>query len=453
MRRAALALCAALAACAPAAAPVAVARGAVAAEALPPMRRFDGPPARVPVPGNAQLARDVLALSFALETGRPLATFTRFEGPVTIAVEAVGGPVPPTLGPDLSDLLARLEREAGIATRRAAPGEMASITVSALPRATLEREARGAACFVIPGVAGWTDWRARRGSPATDWTRLAARTRATVFLPSDVAPQEIRDCLHEEVAQALGPLNDLYRLPSSVFDDANMHVALTAWDMLVLRATYDPALRSGLSRAQVAAALPAILARLNPRGEGRDAGPVAEADAGWTRDVSAALAPDTAGRARIARAAGAVARARAAGWEDTRTALSLLAYGRAVAPVDREAALAALLEAGDRYRAISGEGVQTARVALHVAAISLSRGQASAALAQVDRALPAARGAQDAALVATLLLLRAQALAETGRDAEAVRARAEGLAFGRYGFGDRDLHLRAAEVAGLAPAA
>ncbi len=169
---------------------------------------------------------------------------------MTIAVEAVGGPVPPTLGPDLADLLARLEREAGIATRRAAPGEMASITVSALPRATLEREARGAACFVIPGVAGWADWRARRGSPATDWTRLAARTRATVFLPSDVAPQEIRDCLHEEVAQALGPLNDLYRLPSSVFDDANMHVALTAWDMLVLRATYDPALRSGLTRAR-----------------------------------------------------------------------------------------------------------------------------------------------------------------------------------------------------------
>jgi len=33
------------------------------------------------------------------------------------------------------------------------------------------------------------------------------------------SPQEVRDCLHEELAQALGPLNDLYRLPDSVFND------------------------------------------------------------------------------------------------------------------------------------------------------------------------------------------------------------------------------------------
>jgi hypothetical protein len=60
-----------------------------------------------------------------------------------------------------------------------------------------------------------------------------------VFIPSDVSPQEVRDCLHEEVAQALGPLNDLYRLPDSVFNDDNFHAVLTGFDMLILRTYYD----------------------------------------------------------------------------------------------------------------------------------------------------------------------------------------------------------------------
>ena len=79
----------------------------------------------------------------------------------------------------------------------------------------------------------------------------------------------MRDCLHEELAQALGPLNDLYRLSDSVFNDDNMHTVLTGFDMLILRVFYSPALRSGMTRAEVAARLPAILAQLNPAGQSR----------------------------------------------------------------------------------------------------------------------------------------------------------------------------------------
>ena len=52
----------------------------------------------------------------------------------------------------------------------------------------------------------------------------------------------MRDCLHEELAQALGPLNDLYRLPNTVFNDDNFHSVLTGFDMTILRATYAPGL-------------------------------------------------------------------------------------------------------------------------------------------------------------------------------------------------------------------
>ena len=72
----------------------------------------------------------------------------------------------------------------------------------------------------------------------------------------------MRDCLHEEFAQALGPLNDLYRLPNSVFNDDNVHTVLTSFDMLILKITYAPSLKSGMSRTQVQARLPAILKKL-----------------------------------------------------------------------------------------------------------------------------------------------------------------------------------------------
>lgn len=453
-RRAALLLAMALAACTPAGTSSQAARATVVRPELPPALRFAGPPSPAsPAPANPQLARDILALTFRLETGQTLETFTRFEGPVTVGVEAVGGQVPPTLDADLDDLLGRLRREAGIDIARARPGELASITISVLPRATLRREVAGVACFVIPGVSGWDDYRARRGSPETDWTMLRSRSRASVFLPADMGAQEVRDCLHEEVAQALGPLNDLYRLPRSVFDDANMHVVLTAWDMLVLRATYDPALRSGLSRAEVAALLPGLLARINPRGQRPDPGAVAESTPAWSRAIAAALDPETSDRARLHHAREAVARARAAGWADTRTALSLLALGRATLPYDTEAAQAAFLEAGTLYRARAGEGIETARVTLQLAAITLASGNAAAAAVQLDRAIPAARGAQDAALLSIMLLLRAEALALTARGAEAAVARSEGLAWGRYAWNDDELALRAAEVAALLPGA
>ncbi len=453
IRAAILAAATALASCAPAGLVPDATRTATAeiGTALPPARRFAGPPTlRVPVQSNAQLARDFMALTFRLETGRALPVLTRFEGPVTVAVE---GTAPASLGPDLDDLVARFRREAGIDIARAAPGEMGSITISALPRATLARSVPGAACFVVPRVSGWRDYRANRFGPATDWTTLTRRTRATVFLPSDVSAQEIRDCLHEELAQALGPLGDLYRLPHSVFNDDNMHVSLTGYDMLLLRATYDPALASGMSPGQVAVALPGILARINPTGRGGDPGAVAESSAGWTRAMRAALKPDGDDDARRAAARRAVTLAQAAGWRDGRLAFSHLALGRATMAADPEAAVDAFVEAGSRYRALFGDGVHAAHTAVQLGAYAISTGRSDTALGIVDRAIPAAEEAQNASLLATLLLLRAEALDLSGDAPGAASTRNEGLAWGRYAWDDATLARRLAEVAGLGPSA
>jgi hypothetical protein len=415
---------------------------------LPGLRRFGGPPRiDAPLPGNAQLARDFLALHFQLETGRELDLFTRFEGPVTVAVE---GPAPATLEDDLSDLLERLRSEARIDIRRAAPGEKGAITIAALPRRELQRAVPGAACFVVPRVAGWADYLANRFGPATDWATLQTRRRASVFLPADVSPQEVRDCLHEEVAQALGPLNDLHRLPQSVFNDDNMHVVLTPYDMAILRAAYDPALRSGMTRDEVVAALPPVLARIDPAGAGRDDGPVAESGTDWTSAIGRATGPDRSDRARLAAATRAVELARDAEWNDERLAFSLLAQGRASLATDAALAMSALTDAVSLYRRLGGDGVHAAQAALQLGAFAVSAGQPDAALEIVDRAIPAADGAQNAALLATLLLLRAEAVEMRGAPSDAALIRREGLAWGRYAWGDAALARRAAEVASLA---
>ena len=79
---------------------------------------------------------------------------------------------------------------------------------------------------MVPGVATWDTYKKARRSDAFDWTQLKTRSPIAVFLLSGTSTQEMPDCLHEEVAQGLGPLNDLYRLLDSTFNDDNFHTVL-----------------------------------------------------------------------------------------------------------------------------------------------------------------------------------------------------------------------------------
>ncbi|MGB3251373.1 MAG: DUF2927 domain-containing protein, partial [Tabrizicola sp.] len=199
---------------------------------------------------GSSLTRDFMDLTFARESGRALETFSRFEGPVTVAMR---GAAPASAAKDLARLIGRLRSEAGIdISPTTGP---ATITVEFATRSDLRRLAPTAACFVVPNVSSLADYRRKRGSDQVDWANVTRRERAVIFIPADTSPQEVRDCLHEELAQALGPLNDLYRLSDSVFNDDNFHSVLTAFDMDILRMTDSPTLASGMSREEVAARL------------------------------------------------------------------------------------------------------------------------------------------------------------------------------------------------------
>ncbi|MEM9247480.1 MAG: DUF2927 domain-containing protein [Pseudomonadota bacterium] len=442
-----LGLAVVLSGCAPASMPDVPERRAAFDGPLPPMKSFAGARTAPTIRSNRELAADFLDLSFQMESGRRLVALSRYEGPVRVGVR---GPAPASLGPDLNALLNRLRTEAGVDIARAGDGEAANLIVEVLPRRELQRLVPQAACFVVPRVKSWEEFRRARRSRDVDWTTLTTRTQAAIFLPGDVSPQEIRDCLHEEIAQALGPLNDLYRLPDSVFNDDNFHTVLTGFDMLMLRITYDRALQSGLSRAEVASRLPSILARLNPRGQGLPGRRPAPTPRDWQEAIETALGPRANPAQRQNAARRAVQIAQTEGWRGTRRAFSLYALGRLSLSTDPELALASFLEAGAIYRARSDTRIQAAHVAMQLAAFSLSAGQVDGTLSLVEDSLPAVSASQNAALLATLLLIKAEALELDGQAARAAAVQEDALGWARYGFGsDAVVRARASEIASL----
>lgn len=417
-----------------------------AAVQLPPMRSFA--PAAMPRPvslSNADLARDFLDLTFELESGRALPRFSRFEGPVRVAVR---GTAAPTLQTDLTALLNRLRTEAGIAISQTTDPD-AEITINAISRRALQRELPEAACFVIPNVSTLAEFRQARKRGQIDWTQVTERRKLAIFVPADVAPQELRDCLHEELAQALGPVNDLYRLSESVFNDDNVHTVLTGYDMLILRAVYDPSLRSGMTRAEVAARLPAIFARLNPAGQSSPARNTAKSPRAWTDAVQTALGPGTAAPRRIQAAQTAVRIATAQGWTDNRRGFShyilarLNQSNRALARQHFEQADSFFARAPDTqlHRAFTGA---------QLAADALRRNMPEEALSYTQPHIALAEQAQNATLLATLMLLQAEALDLLGRSEQAQALRLDSLGWARYGFGSGEaVRGKTNEVAAL----
>ena len=415
---------------------------------FPPMKSFaaasPGPSTRP----NSEIALDFIDLAFRMESGRPLPVLTRFEGPITVRVT---GPVSEVTRNDLAGLLRRLRAEAQIDISLTDNAD-ANITIETVPNSTLQRAAPNAACFVVPRVQGWAELRRARNTSVLDWGTLRTRQKAAIFLPSDVTPQEMRDCLHEELAQALGPLNDLYRLPDSVFNDDNIHAVLTGFDMLILRAYYAPELQSGMSEAQVADRLPRILARINPQGQ-RPGGQIPSSTSReWINSMETALGNRVSENSRRQAAARAIAIGQSLGWTGPREGFANYAYGRLQIGNDSTLALGAFNAAGRAYGQSPVTEIHAAHIAVQLAAFTLISGDADATIAITQPAISVARRHENAALMSLLMMFNAEALDLKGQTEEGMALRLDSLGWALYGFGTKDEVVdRLNEIASIAP--
>ena len=413
-------------------------------QGMPAMQVFASGQAVGATRPNSEMAADFLDLEFRMESGRALPVLTRFEGPITIRLI---GDVPPSARGELARVMGRFRSEAGLSVSETSAAD-ASITIDFQPKSQLRRAVPSASCFVVPNMTSFRQYLASRNTVAVDWTQLTRRTKVAVFIPADTSPQEVRDCLHEELAQAMGPLNDLFRLPDSVFNDDNFQSVLTGFDMLMLRVHYSPELRSGMNEAEVAARLPGILARLNPAGEARRGAPKQLSPRTWISAAEQAFGSARGGNGAAAQRMIGIAKAQ--GWTDGRLAFSYFALARSQTAGNLAAAIGNYNLAASIWRTQPAGAIHVAHIDMQLAAFALSSGQMDQVMSLTDRAIPVVRQHQNASLLASLLALRAEALEALGRGSEARAARLDSQGWARYAFGsDAQIRARLGDIAQL----
>jgi len=397
---------------------------------------------------NTSIAQDFLTLNFALESGTQLHQLTRFEGPISVWLS---GSAPQTAKNDLSGLLNRLRTEAGLNIFETTSPD-AKINIEMVTRAQIKRLIPNAACFVAPNSRSLADYALKRRTNAGSWTAMTSRQMMSIFLPSDASPKEVRDCLHEELAQALGPVNDLYSLSDSVFNDDNIHSTLTSFDMMVLRVHYDRGLANGMTRADVAARLPSILARVNPNGNLISDTQSAGISPRWNDAIHTALGAGTSEAGRIEAAQRAVYIASVEGFQDVRAGFSYFVLGRVTMGKASMLSKSAFMAAEREYAKLPGTNLHRAFVATQLAAFTLAEGDTLGTINIVRPFMNIAKASGNAALLSTMMLLEAEALEMAGQVSQARSVRVDSLGFARYGFGsEKAVEARLREIAALSP--
>lgn len=357
---------------------------------------------------NASLADVFVLLTHGLENGESRKSLQRFEAPIRIGMV---GPGAEEYVDFLDRFVTEIRTEAGVPIStgpgpwnlliRFVPGE------EFLPLSSNQ-------CLVI---FGQPDWETLNENPSAYGGRATStidlQTEMSVIIPDTIEPFKVRECLLEEVTQALGPANDLYGLGPTIFNDDNAHSWPTKLDYLMLQVLYSPEMRSGMSKTESLRTALSILNRINP--EGRDAPPLPPIEQARFRDWRRALLahedledPDIAlaEARRIARQA----RRMAPGTAYDCTGITFLsAVARSVEANDTEMLLQ---DAIRTCTAVHGpDDVRIALIRLRLSYVLLDRGDYAQARDVLDAILPALKAhALDGSVAAAYIARTAAAM-------------------------------------------
>ncbi|MEM7211293.1 MAG: DUF2927 domain-containing protein [Pseudomonadota bacterium] len=224
-------------------------------------------PAGTTAYSNDSLADVFTILTHDMEWGASRPNLVRFEGPVRVAMVGKGSNRYQVF---LAEYLRRLRNEARIDVNVSAPKD-ANLLVRFVPGQEFSGRTN-AQCIVVNGHPSWSALQEDAAAHGADaFERNKTLEKASAIIPNTIEPYKIRECILEEVSQALGTANDLYALGSSIFNDDDGHTWPTRLDYLMLRVLYDPRLETGLDRRETTARAREVLDDLNPDGERTDA--------------------------------------------------------------------------------------------------------------------------------------------------------------------------------------
>lgn len=102
-------------------------------------------------------------------------------------------------------------------------------------------------------------------SGVTGGKRDGTLESAYIYIPTTEGWRSTRHCMVEEITQSLGPVNDDWRLPNSIFNDYSDVPGFGIFDWFILNTLYDRRIKPGMSPDEVKTLLPAVIADARKR--------------------------------------------------------------------------------------------------------------------------------------------------------------------------------------------
>lgn len=213
---------------------------------------------------NREYRRDGLIL-VQTETPSPI---SRWTGPVRYRIAGGGATVEDHM--EYAAFARRLGRLTGLEVTEVEEDPNLSILIlSAEERASFVKALEeGGAAKRMPLIVDWAnDVRypcvGQVGYRNSETGRI---TGAMIVIKAELEGVFRRSCIHEELAQAMGLMNDDDGVRPSIFNDDQEFAYLTSHDEYLLRILYDRRLAPGMTVEEVRPILPEIIAEIRPGG-------------------------------------------------------------------------------------------------------------------------------------------------------------------------------------------